>query len=76
MKPGEKLQWQARPSVWAKYTFDDMMNASCKYHSGIGKPASHTTRECIWTKQLMGTAGLPPPPGPPPSPRPGPPPPA
>ena len=48
MKPNEKSQWQKRP----EYTFEAMLDAPCKYHSGAGKPASHTTRDCGWTKRL------------------------
>src|SRR3954467_5027429 len=44
-----------------------MMNQPCKMHSGVGKSASHTTRQCIWVERLAkGGAGNPPPPPPPP----------
>ena len=49
MKPGEKPQGAVRPP----YTFDDMMNQPCKLHSGVGRPASHTTRQCIWVERLQ-----------------------
>src|SRR3954466_1796428 len=46
-----------------------MMNQPCKMHSGVGKPASHTTRQCIWVERLAkgGAGNPPPPPGPPPA---------
>src|ERR1041385_2938489 len=67
-KPAERPRGQPRPP----YTFEDMMNQPCKMHSGVGKLASHTTRQCIWVERLAkGGAGNPPPPPPPP---PGPPP--
>ena len=46
-----------------KYTFEDMLDQPCKMHSGVGKPASHTTRQCNWTKRLAQGEALPPPPG-------------
>src|SRR4051812_49460639 len=50
---------------------DDMLDAPCKFHSGIGKPANHTTRQCDWTLQLSkGKGGILGPPPPPPPPRP------
>src|ERR1041385_4191770 len=67
MKPAERPPGQPRPP----YTFEDMMNQPCKMHSGVGKPASHTTRQCIWVERLAkGGAGNPPPPPPPPGPPP------
>src|SRR3954470_24737262 len=66
---GRPQQGQIRPP----YTMDDMLDAPCKFHSGIGKPANHTTRQCDWTLQLSkGKGGIlgPPPPPPPPGPPP------
>ena len=33
-------------------TFDQMIDGPCKWHSGPFKPATHTTRNCSWTRQL------------------------
>ena len=44
-----------------KFTFEQMLDAPCKYHSGA-KPATHTTRQCSWTKRLSQGEALPPPP--------------
>ncbi|KAM0865800.1 hypothetical protein ACQ4PT_043030 [Festuca glaucescens] len=58
---GSRRQKQDR--AWKpKYTFEQMLDTPCKYHSGA-KPATHTTRECSWNS---GEA-LPPPPPPPPT---------
>ena len=66
---GRPQQGQVRPP----YTMDDMLDAPCKFHSGIDKPANHMTRQCDWTLQLakgkggnVGPPPPPPPPGPPP----------
>ncbi|KAM0925026.1 hypothetical protein ACQ4PT_004461 [Festuca glaucescens] len=62
---GSRRQKQDRP--WRpKFTFEEMFDSPCKYHSGA-KPATHTTRECSWTKRLISGQGLPPPPPPPPA---------
>ena len=57
---GSRRQKQDRQ--WKpKYTFEQMLDSPCKYHSGA-KPATHTTRECSWTKCLLSGQALPPPP--------------
>ena len=73
-KPAERPQGRPQQGqVQPPYTMDDMLDAPCKFHSGIGKPANHTTRQCDWTLQLakgkggnVGPPPPPPPPGPPP----------
>ncbi|KAK1620452.1 hypothetical protein QYE76_025969 [Lolium multiflorum] len=45
-----------------KYTFEQMLDSPCKYHSGKN-PSNHTTRDCHFMKRL--TSGEPPPPPPP-----------
>jgi hypothetical protein len=51
---------QDRP--WkSKFTFEQMLDTPCKYHSGA-KPANHTTRYCNFTKRLNSGEPLPPPP--------------
>lgn len=47
-----------------KLTFEQMLDAPCKHHSGA-KPSTHTTRRCSWTQCLMQGDALPPPPPPP-----------
>jgi hypothetical protein len=48
-----------------KYTIAVMLDQPCKFHSVSGKPATHTTRQCSFTKDLeQGGHQLPgPPPG-------------
>ena len=48
-----------------------MIDGPCKWHSGPFKPATHTTRNCSWTRQLKDQGNQPrlpprPPGGPPP----------
>jgi hypothetical protein len=66
---GSHRQKQDRP--WKpKFTFEQMLDTPCKYHSGA-KPANHTTRNCHFTKQLNNGEPLPPPPPHPPASGPG-----
>ncbi|KAK1649105.1 hypothetical protein QYE76_066910 [Lolium multiflorum] len=47
---GSRRQKQDRP--WKpKYTFEQMFDSPCKYHSGKN-PSNHTTRDCHFTKRL------------------------
>jgi hypothetical protein len=48
-----------------KYTIEVMLDQPCKFHSILGKPAGHTTRQCSFTRDLeRGGHQLPgPPPG-------------
>jgi hypothetical protein len=48
-----------------KYTIEVMLDQPCKFHSVSGKPATHTTRQCNFTRDLeQGNHQLPgPPPG-------------
>jgi hypothetical protein len=48
-----------------KYTIEVMLDQPCKFHSVLGKPAAHTTRQCSFTRDLeQGNHQLPgPPPG-------------
>jgi hypothetical protein len=62
---GSWRQKQDRP--WKpKYTFEQMLNSPCKYHSGKN-PSNHTTRDCHFMKRLTSGKPLPPPPPPPPA---------
>ncbi|KAK1666217.1 hypothetical protein QYE76_054376 [Lolium multiflorum] len=52
---GSRRQKQDRP--WKpKYTFEQMLDSPCKYHSGKN-PSNHTTRDCHFMKRL--TSGEP-----------------
>src|SRR4051812_48790095 len=62
MRPNVRPQGQMKP----KYTFDDMMDASCKLHSTPGRPSAHTTRQCDFVRRIAKGEALPPPPPPPP----------
>ncbi|KAK1608838.1 hypothetical protein QYE76_032511 [Lolium multiflorum] len=60
-----RRQKQDRP--WKpKYTFEQMLDSPCKYHSGKN-PSNHTTRDCHFMKRLTSGEPLPPPPPPPPA---------
>ena len=62
--PQQRLE--GRPWGKPKYTFEQMLESPCKYHSVPGKPATHSTLQCSWTQRLNKGGGLPPPPPPPP----------
>ncbi|KAK1601414.1 hypothetical protein QYE76_071998 [Lolium multiflorum] len=49
-----------------KYTFEQMLDSPCKYHSGKN-PSNHSTRDCHFMKRLTSGEPLPPPPPPPPA---------
>ncbi|KAK1628675.1 hypothetical protein QYE76_002990 [Lolium multiflorum] len=51
---------------WKPYTFEQMLDSACKYHSGKN-PSNHTTRDCHFMKRLTSGEPLPPPPPPPPA---------
>jgi hypothetical protein len=62
---GSRRQKQDRP--WKpKFTFEQMLDSPCKYHSGKN-PSNHTTRDCHFMKRLTSGEPLPPPPPPPPA---------
>ncbi|KAK1683460.1 hypothetical protein QYE76_044308 [Lolium multiflorum] len=66
---GSRRQKQDRP--WKpKYTFEQMLDSPCKYHSGKN-PSNHTTRDYHFMKRLTSGEPLPPPPPPPPASGPG-----
>ncbi|KAK1616080.1 hypothetical protein QYE76_021597 [Lolium multiflorum] len=57
---GSRRQKQDRQ--WKpKYTFEQMLDSPCKYHSGKN-PSNHTTRDCHFMKRLTSGEPLPPPP--------------
>src|SRR3954467_10722140 len=62
MRLNVRPQGQMKP----KYTFDDMLDASCKLHNTPGKPSAQTTRQCGFVKRIAKGEALPPPPPPPP----------
>lgn len=49
----------------ARFTFEQMFDGPCKYHNGPFKLATHTIRQCSWTRQIREQGGVPPPPPPP-----------
>jgi hypothetical protein len=62
----EKKPWQNNEE---RYTMESAMDQPCRWHTpNPGRPANHLTKDCTWTKRLMGQgtakdAGkLPPPP--------------
>ena len=40
----------------SEYTFESMLDAPCKFHSGVGRSAMHSTRGCDWTTRLAREA--------------------
>ncbi|KAK1677037.1 hypothetical protein QYE76_037885 [Lolium multiflorum] len=58
---GSRRQRQDRDRPWRpKFTFEQMLDTPCKYHSGKN-PSNHTTRDCHFTKRLNSGEPLPPP---------------
>ncbi|KAK1642871.1 hypothetical protein QYE76_060676 [Lolium multiflorum] len=62
---GSRRQKQTDRPWKPKYTFEQMLDSPCKYHSGKN-PSNHTTRDCHFMKRLTSEP-LPPPPPPPPA---------
>ncbi|KAK1666546.1 hypothetical protein QYE76_054705 [Lolium multiflorum] len=63
---GGRRQKQTDRPWKPKYTFEQMLDSPCKYHSGKN-PSNHTTRDCHFMKRLTSGEPLPPPPPPPPA---------
>ncbi|KAK1618858.1 hypothetical protein QYE76_024375 [Lolium multiflorum] len=63
---GSRRQKQTDRQWKPKYTFEQMLDSPCKYHSGKN-PSNHTTRDCHFMKRLTSGEPLPPPPPPPPA---------
>ncbi|KAK1608405.1 hypothetical protein QYE76_032078 [Lolium multiflorum] len=63
---GSRRQKQTDRPCKPKYTFEQMLDSPCKYHSGKN-PSNHTTRDCHFMKRLTSGEPLPPPPPPPPA---------
>ncbi|KAK1665992.1 hypothetical protein QYE76_054151 [Lolium multiflorum] len=63
---GSRRQKQTDRPWKPKYTFEQMLDSPCKYHSGKN-PSNHTTRDCHFMKRLTSGEPLPPPPPPPPA---------
>ena len=49
---GSRRQRTGAKAWQPKLTFEQMLDAPCKHHSGA-KPSTHTTRQCSWTQRLM-----------------------
>ncbi|KAK1561437.1 hypothetical protein QYE76_018567, partial [Lolium multiflorum] len=60
---GSRRQKQTDRPWKPKYTFEQMLDSPCKYHSGKN-PSNHTTRDCHFMKRLTSGEPLPPPPPP------------
>ncbi|KAK1653709.1 hypothetical protein QYE76_071514 [Lolium multiflorum] len=63
---GSRRQKQTDRPWKPKYTFEQMLDSPCKYHSGKN-PSNHSTRDCHFMKRLTSGEPLPPPPPPPPA---------
>ena len=66
-RPAPKKQKGGRPAWQPAFSYEQALDAPCKFHSGA-KPSNHTTRKCHWLTRITKGEGLlpPPPPGPPP----------
>ena len=68
-QPGPKHQKGGKPAWLPAFSYEQTLDAPCKFHSGA-KPSNHTTRKCHWLTQISKGEGLPPPsagqPAPPP----------
>ena len=66
-----KKQKGGRPAWQPAFSYEQTLDAPCKFHSGA-KPSNHTTRKCHWLMRISKGEGLvPPPPAgqPPPAPQ-------
>ena len=51
-------QRQKMAGAWKpRQTYREMLDGPCSHHSGI-KPATHTTRNCAWTRRMIAGDGL------------------
>ena len=66
-RPAHKKQKGGRPAWQPAFSYEQTLDAPCKFHSGA-KPSNHTTRKCHWLTRISKGEGLAPPPpaGPPP----------
>ena len=72
-RPAPKKQKGGRPAWQPAFSYEQTLDAPCKFHSGA-KPSNHTTRKCHWLTRISKGEGLaPPPPAGPPPPAPQPP---
>jgi hypothetical protein len=46
-QPGPKHQRGGKGAWLPAFSFEQTLDAPCKFHSGA-KPSNHTTRQCIW----------------------------
>ena len=66
-RPAPKKPKGGRPAWQPAFSYEQTLDAPCKFHSGA-KPSNHTTRKCHWLTRISKGEGLAPPPpaGPPP----------
>ena len=66
-RPAPKKPKGGRPAWQPAFSYEQTLDAPCKFHSGA-KPSNHTTRKCHWLTRISKGEGLvpPPPAGPPP----------
>ena len=51
-------QCQKTTGAWKpRQSYREMLDGPCSHHSGI-KPATHTTRNCAWTRRMVAGDGL------------------
>src|SRR3954464_11428944 len=70
-RPAPKKQKGGRPAWHPAFSYEQTLDAPCKFHSGA-KPSNHTTRKCHWLTRISKGEGLAPPPPaglPPPAPQ-------
>ena len=70
-RPAPKKQKGGRPAWQPAFSYEQTLDAPCKFHNGA-KPSNHTTRECNWLTRISKGEGLLPPPPvgqPPPAPQ-------
>ena len=62
-RPAPKKQKGGRPAWQPAFSYEQTLDAPCKFHSGA-KPSNHTTRKCHWLTRISKGEGLLPPPAP------------
>jgi hypothetical protein len=60
-QPGPKRQRGGKGAWQPAFSFEQALDAPCKFHSGA-KPSNHTTRKCNWLARIAKGEALPPPP--------------
>ena len=60
-RPAPKKQKGGRPAWQPAFSYEQALDASCKFHSGA-KPSNNTTRKCRWLTRISKGEGMAPPP--------------